>query len=212
MPHQPRQGVGLGWFIFDLPDVRLVTHDGDTFGQHTVLFMAPAHDFAFVLLTNAQAAGAAATQPVLVEALTRYGIVSNPAVLTGGSGASSSGTTAGPAASPPPEVLAQYVGRYRLPGGSTVLRMADGVLLADSEVTLVPGQITPTAPGVPSGPPELPQGVPVTFVREDVAVVLVDGVPAGSFSFIRRPDGSVGWMQVGSRLVPRVGPAGIGAG
>jgi CubicO group peptidase (beta-lactamase class C family) len=203
--------LGLSWLLNDVGGVPVMIHDGDTFGLHADLFLAPEHDFAFVLLTNAIPAGAIVAQPVLAEALVRYGLTPAP-------GAAPAGADGGPAPAPPgqpavppalalpPEALAAYAGRYRIPPATIELRVVGDALLACSEIELVPGQIVPTSPTTPSGALELPQGLPVTFVREDVATISLAGQPAGTFAFVRRPDGSVGWMRSGVRLIPRVDP------
>ncbi|MGH2371647.1 MAG: hypothetical protein ACRDI2_26040, partial [Chloroflexota bacterium] len=52
---------------------------------------------------------------------------------------------------------------------------------------------------------EATQPVPLKFLQEDLAVMVSAGVPT-AVVFVRQPDGSVGWIDVGLRLVPKVGP------
>jgi CubicO group peptidase (beta-lactamase class C family) len=213
-PFQPGQGIGLSWLLSQQPGLRLVNHDGDTYGQHASLLLVPEHDFAFSLLTNAAPGGVLATQVALTAALTRYGLVPGPATppmaangATGPEAPASPSTPALPPALPlPPETLAQYAGLYRLPSGTSALRVEGDTLRVYSEVVRLPGHITPNIPGVPMGMPELPQGLPLRFVREDIALLVADGLGLLPVIFLRRPDGSVGWLQVGLRLMPRVEP------
>src|SRR6478735_2093554 len=52
--------MGLIWFVQEIGGIRIATHIGDTFGQHTTLLLAPDEGFALVLLTNAEPGGGAA--------------------------------------------------------------------------------------------------------------------------------------------------------
>ena len=49
--------MALTWHVFDVGGEDAVAHGGTTLGQVASLVMVPARDFAFVMLTNAGAAG-----------------------------------------------------------------------------------------------------------------------------------------------------------
>ena len=49
-------------------------------------------------------------------------------------------------------------------------------------------------------------GEEARLVGPDLAVVSAEGLTV-PLPFVRRADGSVGWMSLNTRLIPRVGPA-----
>jgi CubicO group peptidase (beta-lactamase class C family) len=198
IPGQPTLRMGMNWLVQEVPGVRLVFHDGETFGQSALLTLIPDRQFALVLLTNALPGGALAAQTVLLEAMARY------LEIGPGGGSSSPPPSAGQALDLPPEALAAYAGRYRVPTGTFLLRLEGDTLVASAESTLVPGQVRPS--NAAAAIAEARQPVPLIFLREDLAVVVSAGTPT-PIVFVRKPDGSVGWLDIGLRLVPKVGPA-----
>jgi hypothetical protein len=200
IPGQPTLHVGMNWLVQEVPGVRLVFHDGQTFGQSALLTLIPERQFALVLLTNAVPGGALAAQTVLLEAMARY-----LEIGPGGGESPSPPPGAGQGLDLPPEALAAYAGRYRVPTGTFLLRLDGDTLVGSAESTLVPGQVRPSNAAAIA---EVSQPVPLTFtfLREDLAVIVSAGTPT-PIVFVRKPDGSVGWLDVGLRLVPKVGPA-----
>lgn len=196
VPGLPLQ-MGLDWFILDVAGLRMLAHAGDTPGQHTHFILVPERGFAFVMLTNAQTGGAAAATAALDEALARYpglGALAGPDGLAG--------VGAVPADAPTlalsTEQLAAYAGRYADPNRALIFTpTADGLERWIEE--------TPE-PGIFRAAIELPasrEALPVTFIREDMAVVAGHALQP----FVRDTAGRVGWVLQGLQLLPRVGAA-----
>lgn len=112
IPANPALSMGMPWFVVDLPGVRLLMRDGDTFGHHAQLWLAPEHGFAVATLVNAQPSDATVAQAALFEALTRYGLLDTRAAST-----ASPVPIPSPAA-PPLVDLDQYASRYEVPGAA----------------------------------------------------------------------------------------------
>ena len=195
VPGVPSLAMGMNWFVQDLPGLRLAAHGGDTFGQHTAFVFAPERGFAFVLLTNHEPAGALVEAPVFNEAAQQYLGLSLESAQAGVYGAMTrpAGT---PTIAVPADELVHYAGRYSDPYTTYVLRVENEGLLVTVEQTLPPELILPTIV------PEAVRDVPVPFVAADLA--LLGGV---LLPFVRKPNGDVGWIDVGLRLVPRTGLA-----
>jgi CubicO group peptidase (beta-lactamase class C family) len=88
--------VGISWMLGHVGRVRIVRHGGSTFGQRAALILAPDHDFALAVLTNAES-GEALHREVTRWALQSYLGAADPE----------------PAILPlTPEQLAGYAGRY----------------------------------------------------------------------------------------------------
>jgi CubicO group peptidase (beta-lactamase class C family) len=186
--------MGLPWFVEDLPGLRLAMHGGDTFGQHTAFVFAPGRGFALVLLTNAEPAGGLAELAVTNEAAQQYlslglegGRVGFMASLTVPDGT--------PALTVPSD-LEEYAGRYSLPDTTVILRTGGGGLLATVEQTLLPEQILSSIAPTPV------RDVPISFIATDLG-----HIGQGVLPFVRKPNGDIGWIQIGLRLVPRIGLA-----
>jgi hypothetical protein len=90
----------------------------------------------------------------------------------------------------------QYAGRYSEPNATYMLRVENGGLLLTIEQTMGPEQI------VPSIVPPPVRDSPVRFFAADLALLGQSVLP-----FVRRPNGDIGWIDVGLRLVPRIGAA-----
>jgi hypothetical protein len=199
-PQVPIPGIrslamGLPWFVQDLPGLRLAMHGGDTFGQHTAFAFGQGRGFALVLLTNAEPAGGLAELAAFNEAAQRYlglGLESARAGFV----ASLSAPAGTPTVTVPAEDLKEYAGRYSAPDAAYVLRAGNGGLLLTAEQTFVPGQI------MSSIAPPVAHDAPVPFIAADLARIDTAVLP-----FVRKPNGSIGWIDVGLRLVPRTGPA-----
>ena len=95
-----------------------------------------------------------------------------------------------------PSDLTQYAGRYSVPDTTVILRTGGGGLLATVEQTLVPEQILSSIAPTPV------HDVPVSFIATDLG-----HIGQGVLPFVRKPNGDIGWIQIGLRLVPRIGPA-----
>jgi hypothetical protein len=197
--------MGLSWFVVDAGGRRLLYHGGDTFGQHTECWSDPEAGFAFVAMLNAQPGGAIAGPQAFAAAAREY---LGPRPAPGGA-TPTPAPESSPAPTPPappaatPEQLAPYAGRYRTPNVTITVRPQEGGLLLSIEPTLVPGQVGPDLSALMM-PEMLEQRA--QLVGPDLAVVSAEGLTL-PVPFVRRADGSVGWMSLNTRLVPRVGPA-----
>ena len=182
--------MGRSWFSQDVEGLRIISHNGDTMGQHAVFVAVPQRRFAFILLLNGQP-GAVAGLAALNEALARY-----PGVgpLSGKAGVISALLV--PPDTPnggPGEQLRVYAGRYADPGMSETFRMAGPGLERSIELTPEPGSWQPALVAQP------PEPGPVDFLERDIAVSGGMRLP-----FVRNRDGGVGWVADGLRLRPRV--------
>jgi len=181
--------MGRSWFSQDVDGLRVISHGGDTLGQHTVFLAVPQRGFAFVLMLNGRP-GAEAGLAVLDEALARYpGFAS----LSGKVGPTRALLV--PPETPlegPGERLRVYAGRYADPGMTETLRIDGPGLERTLEPTPEPGSWRPAlvAPA--------PEPAPVTFLERDIGVIGGMRLP-----FVRDRDGRVGWVADRLRLRPR---------
>ena len=175
--------LGWAWSLAEVEGVRIVSHDGATFGQAAFLLVAPAQRFAFALLTNSQL-GLAVLEPALAAAFEQYFGIDISSGEDGGTPQTIALT---------PAELAEYAGRYELPNNSFVLRVEDGKLMVEHTLLHFPGAV------MPSNARTLPRSE-LAFVRKDLALISMTA-PVG---FVRKADHSIGWLTLGSRLVPKI--------
>ena len=188
---QPGTAIGMPWVIVDLAGQRFVQHDGGTFGQGAMLLLAPDRGFAIAVLTNALPGGAYVGQAALLEAFTRYiGLDLERAAMA------TPAANPPPAAAPPPD-LDQYVGRYEAPDTVVELVVENGALVLNYELRPLPEQVQPTLIS------EVPPRAPVEFIADDVILVTIAGLPL-PVAFVRRDDGSIGWIAAAGRMLPKV--------
>lgn len=186
--HRPRvpasgyQWVGLSWFIQDVNGTRILRHTGGTKGQETMLCVVPESRFAVSVFTNGEE-GSVLYERVRRIAFKEYLEMELPEPQ--------------PLALPP-EKLAPYVGHYEAALDDCDVRLEDGGLVL--HVTEKGGFPTPDSPP----PPQQPPPMRMAFYRED-AVVILDGPSQNALAeFIRRPDGSIAWFRLSSRVHARV--------
>ena len=183
--------MGRSWFVQDIEGLRVISHNGDTLGQHTAFVAVPERGFALILMLNAQP-GQEAELSALDAALTQY---RGLAGLSGKAGLTPALLV--PADAPtvtlPRSQLNDYAGRYVDPGVADDFRVAGDGLQRSSTLTPAPGSwqadIPPPAPNGPES---------VTFLDKDL------GIAAGMrMPFVRNAEGKVGWVAEGLRLRPR---------
>jgi hypothetical protein len=182
--------MGRSWFVQEVDGLRVISHNGDTSGQHAVLLAVPERRFAFVLLLNGQP-GAAAALAALDTALAGY-----PAMAAMAGRVGLMRALLAPADLDTIEVAAEqlqaYAGRYIDPGQVSTFRIAGQRLEKVSELTPEPGAWRPAFSSPPADP------MPVSFIAPDLAVAGGVRIP-----FVRNADGGIGWMADGLRLRPR---------
>lgn len=194
-PAVPVPGLGLhmgrSWFVEEVDGHRLISHDGDTFGQHAVLALVPESRFAFVVLLNGQP-GAQVALAALDAALCG---TSGLGALAGRVGLMRS-VFSPPEAETyelPADQSRAYEGRYVDPGQTTTVRMVGETLQRTVELTPAPGAWQPPFAEPPAAP------AAVRFLGPDLAAINGWRIP-----FVRNAAGEVGWIAEGLRMRPRV--------
>lgn len=185
--------MGLIWFVQEIGGIRFATHIGDTFGQHTTLLVAPEKGFAMVLLTNAEPGGSAVAGAANAIAARAYLGMDEEAALVGVGAAATFASDMSPLDLTAPE-LAEYTGRFETPVDAMRLRVEGDQLLISVKTKGMDGYIREAI-------------LPADVVDFPVAVLPGDRLAIGSSmvaSFIRRPDGEVGWLRASVRTMPKV--------
>jgi CubicO group peptidase (beta-lactamase class C family) len=175
------ESVALAWFVDDRAGKRILKHGGGTKGQVTLLALVPEHELVLTVLTNSENGGNL-TREVLEWVMANY--------LDG----------------PIPQLepikyetadLQPYVGVYDRSFANVELGILGGRLIGQLAYKKgFPDEKTPPPPPPP----------PATFmpVGQDHFIV-TDGPMAKSEAyFLRRPDGSIGWLRFGLRAYKRV--------
>ena len=185
--------MGLIWFVQEIGGIRFATHIGDTFGQHTTLLLAPDEGFAMVLLTNAEPGGGAAASAANVEAARAYLGMDDDATQVGVGGAVSYAADTSPLDLSSAE-LAEYTGRFETPVDGMSLRVDGNQLLISVETKDMEGYVREAI-------------LPADVTDYPVSVITGDRLAIGSSmvaSFIRKPDGEIGWLRASVRTMPKV--------
>jgi CubicO group peptidase (beta-lactamase class C family) len=179
--HGTDDEMAITWHVSNAGGVRQIAHGGATVGQQAQLTLVPSEQLVIALLTNS-GRGAQLNRDVTRIALKEYlGItITDPS----------------PIAVPASE-LAQYAGRYSRPFSDVVVTQEGERLRL--QIIQKQGFPTPTTPVPPAQP-----GAPYAFYAKD-RLIAVDGPAKGARAeIIRLPDGSIGWIRVGSRVSRRV--------
>ena len=184
--------MGRNWFVQNIGGVRVIIHNGDTLGQHTVFVAIPEQRFALVLLTNSLT-GAVATELATIDAAMR----AHPGLAPLAGRAGLSRATMVPAGTPtvtfPASELATYSKRFADPGTVIDFSVRGDELVVLPKTIAIPKAMRPVTGPLPGTEP-----VPVEFVTKD-AVKVGDGLTP----FVRDDAGRLGWISAGLRLVPR---------
>jgi hypothetical protein len=177
--------IGLGWHLRTIGPVRTASHGGTLSGHILLLEIAPEQSFAVAILTNSNA-GWRLIQDVEREALETYlgaTFARNQAIAH--RGLVETLPSVEPLATQPD--LAPYVGTYRRPSNSVVVRAEGNRLFVQER----PNNAPPRAE------------MPVAFYGPDRAVVS-DGPDRGqSIEFVRDAEGRVNWVRVVGRVAVR---------
>ena len=194
------QEVALPWLTVPSSKGLILDHPGDTFGQHAELIFLPDQQFALAILTNANT-GAVLPGVVLVEAGRQYF-----GTNTGGAAMSTGATTTGvgmmtasmsglKTVQLPAEKQAEYVGEYRTPSRVFTVRQTGEALIFAAG----PGEVSDQV-AIATTADQMTAEAPLDFLKEDIGIV----ANALAIEFLRRPDGSVGYMRIAERLFPKV--------
>jgi hypothetical protein len=163
--------------------VRLVRHNGDTFGQMAKLVLAPDRSFAFTILANSL------TAEPLLKAAENAALAQFLNVRETGAAYVSKTMS--------PSQLHEYEGVYETPAAAAPITLRGDVLTMRLETRRFPGQIEPSV-----SPLQLPD-VPVSFVGDDWAVLGSPEEPFLPLAFVREANGKIGWLTLGDRMIPK---------
>jgi hypothetical protein len=179
--------VGIAWFLRDVEGVRLVSHGGDTLGQHSAFVMCPERDFVFSSLTNCGPNGNQFNEEVLKWALEAYlGVVDKdpePIRLSD-------------------EELQPFVGNYETIAAFAKMTADDGGLLLKVEMKPhILEQLSEAGEEPPTEYPPFPMGL---LEGEGDRYIITDGPAKGMKGyFVRDADGRIEAVHVGGRLATR---------
>jgi len=171
---------GLSWSVKQVSGKWQISHSGSTHGFVCMLTLFPEHDFAVAVLTNALYGGIA-SQAITSQALKQYLGIETP--------------------EPKPieateEELAAYAGLYSRPYEDVELGMLGGKLILI--MTCKQGFPNEDSPPQPSPPP-----MTMALCEKDRLLVLDGEFKGVKAEIVRRPDGSIGWLRAGGRILPR---------
>ena len=176
---------GTSWSIRDIRGVRIVSHSGGTRGQQALLLLVPTRHFAVSALSNS-GRGLELIAMIRNWTLKHYVGVEQEepqAIATS------------------PEQLAPFVGRYHL-------TVQDLCLTLEGDRLMLHWQAHSGWPTPDSQPPPPPPPARATLCGEDRLLVLDEPAKGASGEFLRRPDGSIGWLRFGGRMYVRQPEAG----
>lgn len=177
--------MGLGWHLRTIGGLRVAGHGGTLGGHILLLEIVPERNFAVAVLTNSST-GWRLIQEVERAALQSYlgiTIATNQAIAHRGL-VETLPSYEPLAVQPDP---APYVGTYRRPMNTVVVRVEDGRLVVQS----VPRNGNPQT------------AMPIAFFGPDRAVV-TDGNDRGqTIEFVRDTGGAVKWVRVVGRIAVR---------
>lgn len=170
-------GVGISWLLNTIDSTQLVSHGGATNGQIAQLLLAPANDFALVILTNANR-GREVTRDLTNWLLQHYlGLVATAPQLQCRIA----------------DELQPYLGYYI-------------AQLSDVEVTAAEGglvlQVIPKGgfPAKDSPPGPKPPPAPAAFFDRDRVLVTEGPSKESKCEFVRDSQGEILWFRVGGRV------------
>ena len=183
-PLHPASGfdqIGLTWFIRDAGELNIVNHGGATHGQIAGLYFVPEKQFALAVLTNSED-GRAITGAALKQSLRVFldADLRIPSPIES-----------------PGEELDKYVGKYELPLLAFELKLEKGQLMLHE--TPRGGFPKPDSPALPA-----PAPMRVAFYEKDKIIVLDEPMKNALGEFLRRPDGSLQYLRLSSRVLRKI--------
>ena len=169
--------MAITWHVTEVGSTRVLGHGGGTLGQISLLQFVPERDFAIVIVTNA-GRGRQITRDVSRWAMKEYlGLeITDPEPTT-----------------PQPDGGDAYAGSYRRP-------FADVEVSLDGDVLVLERMVKQGFPTQDSPVPPPPPPARFQFFETD-RIVMLDGPMKGTTAeFIRKDDGSIGWLRFGGRI------------
>ncbi len=171
--------IGLGWWTKVTDGVRFIEHGGTTLGQNAELRIAPDRQFALAILTNSDH-GRLPIEAGVKQALKEFLDIEEPAPTL---------------IDATPEQLQEYVGQYARPSMSFDVTLQEGSLFV---------KISPRVDlGEEERPPD-PPPIKLTMCGQD-QMIITEGIYKDiRAEFLRRADGSIGWLRLGGRINRRI--------
>jgi CubicO group peptidase (beta-lactamase class C family) len=182
--------IGIIWRLRDVDGVRLVSHGGDTRGQHSAFEMVPERDFAIAVLTNCGPNGIELHEQLVRWALEAYvGVVDRdpePVALS-------------------PSELAPYTGRYETIAWYADVTVEDqGLMVAVASKPEAVADLTEDEAEEVEEPPPFRVGL---LPGPGDRYVALDGPFKGMKGyFAREAGGAVDGVHLGGRLATRTAP------
>ncbi len=183
-PHFPMDSFGaqrgITWELRDIGNVRTVAHGGGTNGHLSAFRLAPDHQFAITVLTNADRGAQLHTEAVqwaFAHFLSAQEPTREPLTLADNQ-------------------LAAYAGYYQGGLADAEIYVENGGLMLRSIPT--GGFPLKDSPAAPPAPP-----VRLALVAETLAIALDPPFKDAKAEFVRDPDGSIGWFHFGGRIRQR---------
>jgi CubicO group peptidase (beta-lactamase class C family) len=175
----PYNSVAHTFWVDDRRAARLLGHSGGTVGQISMLSLVPDHDFSILLVTNS-GNGAQMTPKVTNHALNHYLGLETPELTP---------------VKTPEKKLMELVGHYKAALTSAEVTVSHGKLyISQRSLGGFPTRDTPPASSEPSPP------VHYEFYGEDNIVGRDEPFKDGLGQVLRKPDGSIDWVRIGSRI------------
>jgi CubicO group peptidase (beta-lactamase class C family) len=177
--------MGIGWHLRPVAPLQVAAHGGTLAGHVLLLEIAPEHNFAIAMLTNAQN-GWRLIQDVERAALAAYrgaSFTKNQAIAH--RGLVESLPSGEPLATQPDP--APYVGRYLRPANAVIVRAEAGRLYVQER------------PLTGDPRPEMP----VAFFGPDRTVVIGGADRGQTVEFVRDAGGAIRWVRVVGRVAVR---------
>lgn len=175
------EAIALAWFVDDRAGKRIIKHGGGTKGQVTLLALVPEHNLILTVLTNSENGGSL-TREVLEWVMAEY--LDAPI----------------PQPEPIPYETADlqpYAGVYDRSFATIELGIIGGRLIGQLAYKKgFPDEKTP--------PPPPPPPATLMPVGQDHFMITDGPMARSEANFLRRADGSIGWLRLGLRAYKRV--------
>ena len=180
--------VGISWMLREIDGVRLVSHGGDTIGQHSAFVMVPERGFAVISLTNCGPNGNQFNEEIVRWALEEYaGVIDrDPEPITLSE-----------------DELAPYVGTYETIAAIGKVEAREGALALTVEIKPeVRAQLQEGGDEVPEEPSTFTIGL---LPGPGDRYIVTEGPAKGMKGYFARDEsGAVNAVHVGGRLATRV--------
>ncbi|MEV4100924.1 serine hydrolase domain-containing protein [Nonomuraea sp. NPDC049649] len=177
-PHTLGRQWGVGWILDEWDGHRIVSHGGNTIGQHAMLWLVPDTGTVVAVSVNGGHSGAF-TRAVATELLAELDGITVPPVL-------------GPPETPVEVDTARYAGVYERAGSRMTFSDREGGLHLRMEATGALAELSP------------PEEVDLIPVDDVTFVGRRDGDPDWMSAVFYEPTGGTTYVHLGARATPRI--------